>query len=74
MRTLWKASINVPLKRLLFVVTVEIILLYGSEPLTVQQQKSLNGTYTRIPRKAILYLGKNTWKTNDIWTFASSFY
>ena len=39
MCTLWKSSINLSLKRRLFVFTVESILLYGSESwiLTVQQ-------------------------------------
>ena len=38
-RTLWKSIINLPLKRRLFIVTVESILLYGAESwtLTVQQ-------------------------------------
>ena len=55
MLTLWKSIIHLPLKRRLFVVTVESILLYGSESwtLTVQQQQSLNATYTRILRKSL---------------------
>ena len=55
MRTLWKSSINLPLERRLFVVKVESILLYGSESrtLTVQQQESLKGTYTRMIRKSL---------------------
>ena len=47
---IWKSKINLPLKRILFVPTVESVLFYGSESwtLTVQQQKSLDGTYTRM--------------------------
>ena len=55
MRTLWKSSINLPLKRRLVVVTVESIPLYGCESwtLTLQQQQSLNCTYTQIIRRAL---------------------
>ena len=54
MQTLWKSKTNLPLKRRLFVATVESVLLYGSEAwtLNVKQQKSLDGTYTRMLRKA----------------------
>ena len=52
---IWKSKINLPLKRRLFVATVESVLTYGSESqtLTVQQQKSLDGTYMRMLRKAL---------------------
>ena len=55
MYVIWKSKINLPLKRRLFVATVESVLTYGSESwtLTVQQQKSLDDTYTRILRKAL---------------------
>ena len=43
------------LKRRLFVATVESVLLYGSEAwtLTVQDEKALNGVYTRMLRMAL---------------------
>ena len=55
MQTLWKSKTNLPLKRRLFVATVESVLLYGSESwtLNVKQQNSLDGTYTRMLRKAL---------------------
>ena len=55
MHVIWKSKINLPLKRRLFVVTVESVLTYGSESwtLTVQQQKSMDGTYMRMIRKAL---------------------
>ena len=56
MHVIWKFKINLPLKRILFIITVENVLTYVSESwtLTVQQQKSLdNGTYTRMLRKAL---------------------
>ena len=55
MHVIWKSKINLPLKRRLFVATVESVLTYESESCTptVQQQKSLDGTYTRILRKAL---------------------
>ena len=47
-QTLWKSKTNLPLKRRLFVETVESVLLYGSESwtLNVKQQNSLDATYT----------------------------
>ena len=44
MHVIWKSKINLPLKRRLFVATVESVLTYGSESwtLNVQQQKSLD--------------------------------
>ena len=55
MLTLWKSKTNLPLKRRLFVATVESELLYGSESwtLNVKQHNSLDGTYTRMLRKAL---------------------
>ena len=57
MHTLWKSKTNLPLKKRLFVATVESVLLYGSESwtLNVKQQNSLDGTYTRMLRKASEY-------------------
>ena len=55
MQTLWKSKTNQPLKRRLFVATVESILIYGSESwtLNVKQHNSLDGTYTRMLQKAL---------------------
>ena len=55
MTIIWKYKIKLPLKRRLFVANIESLLIYGSESwtLTVQQQKSLDGTYTRMLRKAL---------------------
>ena len=55
MHIIRNSKINLPLKRRLFVATVESVLIYGSELwiLNVQQQKSLDGTYTRMLRKAL---------------------
>ena len=55
MHVIWKSKIKLPLKRRLFVATVESVLTYGSElwTLTVQQQKSLDGTYTRMLCKVL---------------------
>ena len=53
MHVICKYKINLPLKRRLFVATVEIVLTYGSESwtLNVQQQKSLD--ITRMLHKAL---------------------
>jgi hypothetical protein len=53
---LWKApNLCQDLKRRVFRATVESVLLYGSEcwTLTIAQQRSLDGTYTRLLRKAL---------------------
>ena len=53
MHVIWKFKINLPLKRRLFVATVENVLTYRSESwtLTIQKQKSLDGTL--MLRKAL---------------------
>ena len=55
MQTLWNYKTNLPLKRRLFISTVESVLLYGSESwtLNVKQHNSLDGTYTRMLKKAL---------------------
>ncbi|XP_038062310.1 uncharacterized protein LOC119732772 [Patiria miniata] len=55
MRKVWKAQLNDDLKRRLFVAMVESVLLYGAESwtLTVKQEKSLDGVYTRMLRMAL---------------------
>ena len=55
MHIIWKSKINLPLKRRLFVATVESVLIYGSESwtLNIQQQKSSDGTYTLMLRKVL---------------------
>ena len=47
MKREWKSEMGVDLKRRLFVVTVESVLLCGAETwmLTVQQEKALDGAY-----------------------------
>ena len=47
-KRVWRSDLDDNLKRQLFVVTVESVLLYGAEEwtLTVQQEKSLDGAYT----------------------------
>ena len=54
MRKLWKSNLKAKIKRRLFVATVESVLLYGSETwtITTTQERSLNGCYTRMLRKA----------------------
>ena len=54
MGNIWKSSMRRELKIKFFIATIESILLYGCETwtLTVKQEKSLNGTYTRMLRKA----------------------
>ena len=55
MNKLWKSSMSTDLKRRLFVATIESILLYGCESwtLTVKQERSLDGMYTKMLRKAL---------------------
>ena len=53
MANIWKSNMCKELKMRFFIATIESILLYGCETwtLTVKQEKSLNGTYTRMLRK-----------------------
>ena len=55
MRNVWKSQIKDDIKRRLFVATVESVLLYGAETwtLTAQQEKALDGVYTRMLRIAL---------------------
>ena len=55
MRRVWKSNLRDDLKRRLFIATVESVLLYGAEAwtLTVQQEKALDGVYTRMLRIAL---------------------
>ena len=55
MGKVWKSGLGDDLKRRLFVATVESVLLYGAEAwtLTVQQEKALDGMYTRMLRIAL---------------------
>ena len=55
MSKIWSSSMNPELKKRFFLATVESILLYGRESwaMTEAQEKSLNGTYTRMLRKAL---------------------
>ena len=51
----YEQSVEVNLKRRLFVTTVESVLLYGCEAwaLTVKDKKALDGVYTRMLRAAL---------------------
>ena len=55
LKKIWRSSLSDQLKRRLFVATAESVLLYGSEAwtLTVQQEQSLDGVYTRMLRMAL---------------------
>ena len=55
MSKVWKSNMNAELKKKFFVVTVESILLYGCEAwtLTKSMENALDGTYTRMLRKAL---------------------
>jgi exonuclease III len=52
---IWKSNMQMGLKKRFFVACIESILLYGCEAwaMTVKLEKSLNGTYTRMLRKAL---------------------
>ena len=66
MSKIWTSSMKPELKKRFFLATVESILLYGCESwaMSEQQEKSLNGTYTRMLRKA-LNVHWSTHMTND---------
>ena len=53
MYKIWKSQIDEKLKLMLFKATTEAILLYGSQTwtLTVEEEKSLDGAYTRMLTK-----------------------
>ena len=55
MSKVWKSTMNTELKKKFFVATVESILLYGCEAwtLTKPMETALDGTYTRMLRKAL---------------------
>ena len=55
MKKVWKSALSKQFKSRLFVATVESVLLYGSEAwtLSVQDEKALDGVYTRMLRMAL---------------------
>jgi hypothetical protein len=55
MKRIWKSSLNQEIKRRLFIVTVETVLLYGCEAwtLTTREENRLDGSYTRMLRMAL---------------------
>ena len=55
MTRIWTSRVKPELKKRFFLSTVETILLYGCESwsMTEAQEKTLNGTYTRMLRKAL---------------------
>ena len=64
MDRIWKSNMKSSLKKRFFVACIESILLYGCEAwaMTVALEKSLNGTYTRMLRKALTtYTGIHTY-------------
>ena len=67
LKSIWKSSLKRELKILLFRATTESILLYGcgTWSLTKQEEKSLDGTYTRMLRM-VLNVGWNEHVTNTI--------
>ena len=55
MSKIWSSSMKKELKKRFFLATVESILLYGCESwsMTAAMERSLDGTYTRMLRKAL---------------------
>ena len=55
MDRIWKSNMQTGLKKRFFVACIESILLYGCEAwaMTLELERSLNGTYTRMLRKAL---------------------
>ena len=66
LKPIWKSSLHNDFKMLLFRATVESILLYGcgTWSLTKQEEKSLDGTYTRMLRM-VMNINWNEHITND---------
>ena len=69
MKRVWKSDLGDDLKRRLFVATVESVLLYGAETwtLTVRQEKSLDGVYTRMLRMALNVSWKDHIRNVDLY-------
>ena len=63
MSKIWSSSMNQELKKRFFLATVESILLYGCESwsMTAAMERSLDGTYTRMLRKALNVQRTPTW-------------
>ena len=55
MNNIWKNNVSRDTKLMIFLATVEPVLMYGSETwtLTVKQEMRLDGTYTRMLRHAL---------------------
>ena len=55
MSTIWNSNMDPEVKKKFFIAAIESILLYGCEAwtLTQSQEKSLDGTYTRMLRRAM---------------------
>ena len=55
MSTIWKSNMDPEVKKKFFIAAIESILLYGCEAwtLTQSQEKSLDGTYTRMLCRAM---------------------
>ena len=69
MRNVWRSNLRDSMKRRLFVSTVESVLLYGAETwtLTSQQNKALDGAYTRMLRVALNKSWKDHVKNKDLY-------
>ena len=69
MNKVWKSDMNDNLKRLLFVTTVESVLLYGCDAwsLTATDEKALDGVYTRMLRAALNVSWKDHIRNSDLY-------
>ena len=69
MDTLWKSSLNRQIKIRLFIVTIDPILLYGSETwtLSARQHRRLDECYTRILRRVLNLSWKSHPSLNEIY-------
>ena len=69
MKKVWQSALDNQLKRRLFVSTVESVLLYGSETwtLTKEDEKALNGVYTRMLRVALNVSWEDHVRNSDLY-------
>ena len=69
MKKIWKSNLANQLKRRLFVATVESVLLYGAEAwtLTAQQERKIDGLYTRMLRMALNVSWENHMSNVDLY-------
>ena len=69
MKKVWRAPLSDEFKRRFFVSTVESVLLYGSEAwtLSVQDEKALDGVYTRMLRMSLNVSWENHIRNVDLY-------